>query len=118
MADAYVRVSIIGTAPRGDDDEPKVTLDLFNRMVSRAKNIIKNEFTLQKENVLLVSGGAACSGQVFSFFVCFIPFAYALMLLFFPIAYRPRRSRVVSKSRLSCSRTPSSMQMEASEARG
>ncbi len=57
-----VFVGIIGTAGRGKA-EAKMTKEIYERMVSTALSVIENDFKLDFNNVVLVSGGAAWSGN-------------------------------------------------------
>ena len=57
------RVSIIGSAGRRGDGK-KMTAEIYNRALDKAKEVIKDEFKLNLEKIHLVSGGAAWTGIV------------------------------------------------------
>jgi hypothetical protein len=59
------RVSIIGTAGR-NEDAPRMTRQLFERMVEQANRVIDDVFQLgdDKSNVVLVTGGSPWSDHV------------------------------------------------------
>ena len=56
-------VGIIGTAGRGTHGA-KMTKQLFDNMLVEAERIIREQLKLEWEEVALVSGGAAWSGQL------------------------------------------------------
>ena len=59
-----VRVGVVGTAGRRSNGEvDRLTLKLYNGMVTRAKEIIQNTFGLELSRVHLFSGGAAWAGE-------------------------------------------------------
>lgn len=53
-----VTISIIGSAGRKNDANI-VSLDLYNKLLSKAEQIITEEFKLNWQDITLVSGGAA-----------------------------------------------------------
>lgn len=55
-------VAIIGTAGRDKND--KYDANIYNKMINKCKNIIENDFKLDKNKVLLISGGAAVSDHL------------------------------------------------------
>ena len=55
-------IGIIGTAGRGRDGV-KMTKQLFDRMITEAERIITKQLKLEWDDITLVSGGAAWSGQ-------------------------------------------------------
>eukprot|EP01035_Chromulina_nebulosa_P018280 gene18280-23957_t len=56
-------VAIIGTAGRGSDKN-KMTKEIFFAMISKAEDIIQNQFKLEKSIVKLISGGSAWADHV------------------------------------------------------
>jgi len=55
-------VSIIGTCGRSNKE--LLNLNVYNKMIERAKYIIEKEFKLDPKNIMLVSGGAAWSDHI------------------------------------------------------
>ena len=62
VAPAMVKVSIVGSAGRRADIQ-RLNKALFNRMIDKAKEVLTDVWKLQFEQVELVSGGAAWSGE-------------------------------------------------------
>lgn len=58
-----MKISIIGTSGRKNDNTNKLTPDLLEKMVKSASSIIKEVFS-QEENITLISGGAAWADHV------------------------------------------------------
>ncbi len=56
-------VSIIGSAGRRADGK-KMTKDLFDKMVEKAKAVISDDFKLELQRVHIISGGAAWAGKL------------------------------------------------------
>lgn len=59
----YTTIGIIGTAGRGSD-AAKMTKHLFDSMLAEVERIVTTQLKLEWEDVMLVSGGAAWSGQL------------------------------------------------------
>ena len=84
----FTTVAIIGTAGRSNT-AAKMSGELFRLMCAKAETIIEQDFGLQKENVRLISGGAAWAGKCVSkyieirFYACcaFMLLACIIMLL-------------------------------------
>lgn len=57
------RLSVIGTAGRGDY-KYRMNKDLYSKMVLKAEQYIKSDLKIPFHRIVLVSGGAAWSGNV------------------------------------------------------
>ena len=62
---ALVTVGIIGSAGRRGDAK-KMTKAIFDGMVAKTEEVIRNHFKLDLSKVHLVSGGAAWAGKALS----------------------------------------------------
>ena len=60
-------VSIVGSAGRRADGK-KMTKKLFDKMVEKAKTVIKDDFKLELKQIHVISGGAAWAGELISIF--------------------------------------------------
>jgi hypothetical protein len=68
---APTTIGIVGTAGRGADGA-KMSKPLFDAMLAEAERIVEKQLKLKWENVTLVSGGAAWSGQLEKHVVTFV----------------------------------------------